>query len=458
MKYKNNRKNPKVSIVIRTKNEEQWIEQCLIKIKKQTYSNFEIIIVDNKSKDSTLNKISKFKVKLIKINKFFPGDALNKGIKKSSGEIIVCLSAHCIPENNDWLLKLVQNFRDKNVAGVYGRQLPLAYSSDFDKRDLYTFFGLEKRVQRKDTFFHNANSAIRKTLWKKIPFDENVEHIEDRIWAHKVINKGYKLIYEPEAAVFHWHGINQNMDEKRCSEIVSILENLDNIYRPRISTNLKNMNTIAIVPQRNISLTHNNKNYLITKTIQDLKKSKYISDVYIATDNKNTKNISSKNGAKVPFLRPKNLSLDYIDIGTIAKYYLKKLEKNKIFADYIVLATENFPFRDYKIFDKMLEQIHKENSDIVYAVKEEKGTIFREINKKISKINDGLIPKKIRDIKNLSSRIGLSLIAKANIIRSGNFNTKNICIHNVKDQFSFIEVNRSNIKNARIKNQLSKIF
>ena len=58
------------------------------------------------------------------------------------------------------------------------------------------------------------------------------------------------------------------------------------------------------------------------------------------------------------------------------------------------MATENFPFRDYKIFDKMLEQIHKENSDIVYAVKEEKGTIFREINKKISKINDGLIPKK----------------------------------------------------------------
>ena len=167
MKYKNNRKNPKVSIVIRTKNEEQWIEQCLIKIKKQTYSNFEIIIVDNKSKDSTLNKISKFKVKLIKINKFFPGDALNKGIKKSSGEIIVCLSAHCIPENNDWLLKLVQNFKDKNVAGVYGRQLPLAYSSDFDKRDLYTFFGLEKRVQRKDTFFHNANSAIRKTFGKK---------------------------------------------------------------------------------------------------------------------------------------------------------------------------------------------------------------------------------------------------------------------------------------------------
>ena len=142
------------------------------------------------------------------------------------------------------------------------------------------------------------------------------------------------------------------MDEKRCSEIVSILENIDNVYKPRLSTSLKNLNTIAIVPQKNISLSHNNKNYLITKTIADLKKSKYISDIYIATDNKNTKIISLKNGAKVPFLRPKNLSLDYIDIGTIAKYYLKKLESKKIFADYIVLATENFPFRDYKIFDK----------------------------------------------------------------------------------------------------------
>ena len=93
-----------------------------------------------------------------------------------------------------------------------------------------------------------------------------------------------------------------------------------------------------------------------------------------------------KNGAKVPFLRPKNLSLDYIDIGTIAKYYLKKLEKNKIFADYIVLATENFPFRDYKIFDKMLEQIHKENSDIVYAVKEKKEQFLEKLIKKSVKL------------------------------------------------------------------------
>ena len=51
------RKEKKVSIIIRTKNEEQWIEMCLRKIYEQTYKNFEIIIVDNLSKDKTIDPV-----------------------------------------------------------------------------------------------------------------------------------------------------------------------------------------------------------------------------------------------------------------------------------------------------------------------------------------------------------------------------------------------------------------
>ena len=42
-----NKKNPQVSIIIRTKNEEKYIKHCLEKIKKQKFKDFEIIIVDN---------------------------------------------------------------------------------------------------------------------------------------------------------------------------------------------------------------------------------------------------------------------------------------------------------------------------------------------------------------------------------------------------------------------------
>ena len=48
-----------ISIIIRTKNEERWIESCLNKILDQKRVNFEIILVDNQSKDKTIQIASK---------------------------------------------------------------------------------------------------------------------------------------------------------------------------------------------------------------------------------------------------------------------------------------------------------------------------------------------------------------------------------------------------------------
>ena len=56
----------KASIIVRTKNEERWIGQCLSSIRKQTYKNFEIILVDNDSSDKTVEIASTFDIKLVK--------------------------------------------------------------------------------------------------------------------------------------------------------------------------------------------------------------------------------------------------------------------------------------------------------------------------------------------------------------------------------------------------------
>ena len=82
---------PKISIVIRTKNEERWILKCIKAIQDQTFKNFEIIIVDNKSSDKTIEKAKLCGVKkIISIENYLPGLALNTGIRKSSGDFIVC--------------------------------------------------------------------------------------------------------------------------------------------------------------------------------------------------------------------------------------------------------------------------------------------------------------------------------------------------------------------------------
>ena len=52
--------NPKISIILRTKNEERWISQCIKTIQSQTYKNYEYIVIDGKSNDQTLKQISKY--------------------------------------------------------------------------------------------------------------------------------------------------------------------------------------------------------------------------------------------------------------------------------------------------------------------------------------------------------------------------------------------------------------
>ena len=86
----------KASIIIRTKNEEKWISICLNAIFKQDYKNFEVIIVDNCSTDKTVEKAKEWNVKVVTLKEFKPGNAINYGIENSSGDYLICLSAHCL--------------------------------------------------------------------------------------------------------------------------------------------------------------------------------------------------------------------------------------------------------------------------------------------------------------------------------------------------------------------------
>ena len=435
----------KVSIIIRTKNEERWIEQCLKKIFDQNYDNFEVILVDNNSKDKTLERAKKYPIKVIKINKFLPGKAINLGIRKSKGKIIVCLSAHCIPINNNWLKKIVYALKDPKVAGVYGRQKPLSYSSDFDKRDLLNLFGPEKKIQKKDTFFHNANSAFKKKMWNKIPFDEKTKHIEDRIWGNEVINKGYKIIYEPDAPVYHWHGINQDMDPVRCKRIVHILESLNQDFKSNILENDNNPNCVAIIPLRGETLRIDNKLSLLDVTVSHLKKSKLIKNIYLATDNKKSKKIGLDANIKVPFLRPKNLSDTFIDIKSIITFFLDRLEKKKT-VDIVVVATENFPLRNFNIFDKMISQLIKNNLDTIIACKEEKGSIFIKKDNTFNKINDGEVPFNLRSQDAFTSRIGIAYVARASTLRKeGNLLSSRLGYYYIDSALEMTEINSKNL-------------
>jgi len=432
----------KISIIIRTKNEERWIVKCIDALKKQTIKNFEIILVDNCSTDRTVEKARDNGVKkIITINKYLPGKALNLGIEKSNSEYIVCLSAHCVPKNKLWLKNLLKNIENKNnVAGVYGRQEPMEFSSDSDKRDLFLVFGLDKKIQIKDSFFHNANSIISRKVWKKINFDNKISNIEDRIWGQKVISKGFKIIYEPDASVYHYHGIHQGNNKDRLKKVVKIIQSEGKTFSEGNIDPL-NLNILAMIPSRGKPIKFKNKN-LIDHTIQYAKKSKFINKIFVLTDNDETKDISIKSGAECPFLRPKKLSSKNINLRSVQKYSLNVLESRNIYPDLIVHLEETYPFRERDIIDNSIKILLKNGYDTVIAAKEEKGWIWKEKNSTLFNITKGDIPSTLKK-KTYLGLHGVCCITYPEFIREGSLFGKKIGLFIVKNNMSPIEIRDS---------------
>jgi len=92
------------------------------------------------------------------------------------------------------------------TAMVYGRQLGGESSKFGEIRDMQGTFGSRQIVLKPPRFFaNNANSAIRKDLWEKHPFDERLPGLEDIEWAKYWMEQDYQVIYEPQAALYHIH-------------------------------------------------------------------------------------------------------------------------------------------------------------------------------------------------------------------------------------------------------------
>ena len=220
----------KAGVVVRTKNEEAWIGQVLAAIARQVDIEPDVVVVDNASTDRTVEIAKRYPCRVVSITDqdFSHGRALNLGIGETTADLVAIVSGHCIPANERWLLRLAANFSRPSIAGVFGRQEPLPDSTAFDKRDLWTTFGGDRRTQRRDQFFHNANSMLRRSVWARVPFDEDLPGVEDRDWARRVQDLGWQIAYEPHASVFHHHGIHQGRDEGRAARVARVIELIQN--------------------------------------------------------------------------------------------------------------------------------------------------------------------------------------------------------------------------------------
>jgi glycosyltransferase involved in cell wall biosynthesis len=211
--------NKKISVVIRCKNEERWIGHTIQSVLDLVPEN-EILVVDNNSQDKSLeivqqfrsnpaleeNKIKYSNIKILNIDKYSPGLALNKAAKVSSSDYLMFLSSHCVLTKFD-----SESILDKlkHYAAIFGNQDPVYRGQKITKRYLWSHFSSEKvenmySEMEQRYFFHNALSIMPKEVLLQNPFDEALVGKEDRYWASDIIDKNIgKILYDPLLSCDH---------------------------------------------------------------------------------------------------------------------------------------------------------------------------------------------------------------------------------------------------------------
>jgi glycosyltransferase involved in cell wall biosynthesis len=430
-----------ISIIVRTKNEERWIGSCLDAIARQTCADYEVVLVDNNSTDRTLAKALQHDVKVVAIDAFKPGAAINRGIEAASGDVIVCLSGHCIPVDENWLANLVAGLDDDTVGGVYGRQEPLAFTPDLDKRDLLITFGLDPRVQIKDSFFHNANSAFRYETWRRFPFDEEVTNIEDRIWASQVQAAGMKILYEPSASVYHHHGIHHNGDAARCGNIIRILDSVgqEEIRTADNKIDARTLRTVLVIPVREEGLRRLAGRPLYQYSIEHAKSSQLVRTVAVSTDDEGVAQEALAAGADLVLTRTQEESRFDVILELMMQSSLQKLEERGILPDIIVMLEATFPFRHRTLIDKLIYRYVEGGFDTVIPARSEYNSCWMEEDGAYHRVDDGYVARQFKRPFYTGLK-GLCCVCSPATIRQGQLFGDNVGLFKLTDAVPGIEV------------------
>jgi glycosyltransferase involved in cell wall biosynthesis len=198
---------PNCSIVIRAYNEEKHIGRLMQGIARQTLTDVETILVDSGSTDRTVAIAEEYGARVVRITPegFTFGRSLNMGIESARGDLVVIVSAHCYPVYPDWLELLLAPLAGDGVAVSYGKQrggVSNRYSEHQWFRDYFPDTSLARQGH---AYCHNANAAIRRSIWQEHKYNENLTGLEDLAWGSWAFEQGYGIAYTAEAEIVHLH-------------------------------------------------------------------------------------------------------------------------------------------------------------------------------------------------------------------------------------------------------------
>ena len=217
--------NPRCSLLIPTRNGGDLFKDVVRGLQSQTcWADVEFIVVDSESEDGTLAVAQGAGARCLTIapEAFNHGATRDLGISVAAYDRVVLMVQDAVPHDPLLIENLLAVLDDEGVAGVYAHQIPRPEADVLTKRTLNAHitggirrvtrvitdpaaYGAMSPAEKRDFCnFDNVCSAIRKDVWHLEPFGD-ADFGEDIAWAERVLKRGYKIVYEPTAAVVHSH-------------------------------------------------------------------------------------------------------------------------------------------------------------------------------------------------------------------------------------------------------------
>ncbi len=194
----------KISVIIPACNAEATIHKCLEALAGQTLAPSEVIVVDDGSRDRTVEIAARSAKVVANARRKGPGGARNTGAWNSGGDILAFTDSDCIPGPN-WLSNIADSFRDGSVGAVGG-----GYSSGSDDSFWQTFCHEELAFRRRNlsgevnTLVSN-NFACRRSVFLELggfPEDFPLPSLEDMLFSY-LISRKYKVLWVNDSGVAH---------------------------------------------------------------------------------------------------------------------------------------------------------------------------------------------------------------------------------------------------------------
>ncbi|MCC5644931.1 glycosyltransferase [Nostoc sp. CHAB 5824] len=199
---------PKVSVVVCAYNAERTMDTCLASLKELNYPNYEVIVVNDGSRDRTLEITQRYDyVRLISQENKGLSVARNVGIAAATGEIVAFTDSDCTVDP-DWLTYLVAKFLGSGLAAVGGPNLSPPEES-LVPTCVAVSPGVPTHVLLSDEVAEHiagCNMAFRREVLQKIngfnPLFRAAGDDVDICW--RLQDKGYTIGFSPTAIVWHF--------------------------------------------------------------------------------------------------------------------------------------------------------------------------------------------------------------------------------------------------------------